>query len=285
MSEAISSSWGLARRSEQITGRGISHRTSELVEEYAGVLRVLGAIAGFKYFRNKRNHLDYPIQGLKHPLLKHPINITSALCDILNANEILNHRAYTLHHPKQEVDGLPIIDIGAFIGISAVYFASTYPNSTVHAIEPLARNYELLMPNAAAYRGRIITTRAAVLAGNGNASVVGSDRRHPYMPLFASSRVSIEGDNQTVRSIQPASLLDTVGPAIGILKVDIEGGETELFGSGSMDPLLDITRILMIETHDQFAPGATKAVDQAATASGLTLTSENPHAIRVYTRA
>tara|TARA_Y100001934_G_scaffold270838_1_gene356382 strand:+ start:168 stop:452 length:285 start_codon:yes stop_codon:yes gene_type:complete len=44
-----------------------------------------------------------------------------------------------------------ILDAGAHIGLSSVYFANRFPNAIVLAIEPDASNYNILCKNALAY--------------------------------------------------------------------------------------------------------------------------------------
>jgi len=207
--------------------------------------------------------------------------MTSALCDILNIKEIINDGAYEIGPLKHKVEDLPIVDIGAFIGISSAYLASSYPESKVLAVEPLQRNYDFLTANASLYGGQIVTKKCALMSQSGVTSVIESASRHPYMPLFSP------GDGaRKAMALSPLELIQSTGfsEELGILKVDIEGGEADLFGSGSMDEILERTRILMIETHDQFVPECTEAVEQAAANSSLILLSNNPHSIRVYSQ-
>lgn len=44
-----------------------------------------------------------------------------------------------------------IVDAGAHIGLSSVFFASKYPNATVIAIEPEPSNFEILLTNVSNY--------------------------------------------------------------------------------------------------------------------------------------
>ncbi len=48
-----------------------------------------------------------------------------------------------------------VFDCGANIGVTAAYFAMTYPNATVYCFEPLPENLELLQENVAAFGDRI----------------------------------------------------------------------------------------------------------------------------------
>jgi FkbM family methyltransferase len=59
--------------------------------------------------------------------------------------EILKGRTYP---PVESVDGIQmIIDVGAKVGASTVYFSHLYPQATIHACEPAAAACELLREN------------------------------------------------------------------------------------------------------------------------------------------
>jgi hypothetical protein len=90
-------------------------------------------------------------------------------------------------------------------------------------------------------------------------------------------------DTQVVATITPDEILESAqGNEIGILKVDIEGAERELFLSGAIDTLLRQAGVLLVETHDQFQPGASEAVYNAAIRSGMLASSANPHTEMYY---
>ena len=116
------------------------------VDQAKDVLEVLGTRGLIKYLKQNRfNQGDYPIR-YANPKLREPLEVSSALCDILNLKEIIVDGAYRLHPALEaKVQGLPIIDIGAFVGISTTYFASRFPDSRVIAVEPQTRNYQILI--------------------------------------------------------------------------------------------------------------------------------------------
>ena len=58
------------------------------------------------------------------------------------SGEILKGRTYP---PIEFVDGIQmIVDVGANVGASAVYFSRLYPQATIHALEPAVAAYTLL---------------------------------------------------------------------------------------------------------------------------------------------
>jgi FkbM family methyltransferase len=112
-----------------------------------------------------------------------------------------------------------IIDCGANIGMSVLYFKQLYPHSHIEAFEPDMQNFELLSKNLAAnklesvqlYQAAVWTSNGTVLF-NANAS--------------EASHVSENKDNGTiaVTSIRLAEVLQKF-PRVDFLKMDIEGAE------------------------------------------------------------
>jgi FkbM family methyltransferase len=65
-----------------------------------------------------------------------------------------------------------------------------------------------------------------------------------------------------VRGLSLVALMREYGLAsIDILKIDIEGGELDVLSAGSS--VLKAVNVLMIETHDRWVPGTTRAMIQA----------------------
>ncbi|MCB1283353.1 MAG: FkbM family methyltransferase [Microthrixaceae bacterium] len=169
-----------------------------------------------------------------------------------------------------------IIDAGANCGLSAVYFAKTYPTATVIAIEPDEENFRLLVHNTASY-DNIVCVKAALWPRSGSINLVdpgvgawgyraadstdpgAEDAAEPGGPNTEASLPSTEIAAVTVEELIADHGIDE----IGILKVDIEGGEHAVFGSA--DGWIDRVETIAIELHDRFQPGCTE-VFEAATA-------------------
>ena len=153
-----------------------------------------------------------------------------------------------------EYDWLPphaprtIVDLGANIGATARYFLANVPGARVIALEPDPGNHALLAENVAAFGDRADARRAAVWSRDTTIRLVrgefldGSEwtyqaKEHPddsLPPVPAKS----------VPTIMAEAGLDTVD----LLKIDIEGGELELFGNGSPE-WLGRVRNISIELH------------------------------------
>lgn len=150
------------------------------------------------------------------------------------------------------IDGLKdvknIVDVGANTGVSAVYFAQTYPHASIDCFEPNPEAVQYLRKNVAAY------PRVTV---------------HPYalgekegsIPFFVDSEIAgssiagrvnlFTGKRRSAREIQVEMriLSSFITEPVDILKIDIEGGEwsvlTDLVSSGALKKV----KTLLMEYH------------------------------------
>jgi len=140
-----------------------------------------------------------------------------------------------------------IIDAGANIGASVVWFMDTYPKSHIIAIEPDPDNARLLRSNVA---GLDVDIReAAVGAEDGLVSLIDpGNGEWGYQtttdPNGMCPRLSI------TRLINEKMALDYVP---FLIKIDIEGGEDNLFGASTS--WVNLFPLLIIELHDWLLPG------------------------------
>ena len=150
---------------------------------------------------------------------------------------------------RQRQQGLRplIVDAGANIGISALYFSLVFEDAVVVAIEPEPGNFELLQKNVA---GRDVHCVQAALASSDGVARV-------FDPGEGAWGYRAERD---AAGDVPCISLDTVYQQFGradlfpfLVKIDIEGGEEDVFG-GNTAWLAD-TPLLIIELHDWLLPG------------------------------
>jgi len=150
-----------------------------------------------------------------------------------------------------------IIDAGANIGASVVWFLSRWPNCFVFGIEPDGENHKILSVNTAGLN--CYNFLGAVSNIDGEVALCDPGRSDWG---FMTRKIDSEGcqDNSSgkaaiVPSISPDSILQhnaTQGLCPFIFKVDIEGGEAALF-DGECSWLSKFP-LLIIELHDWMLP-------------------------------
>ena len=156
---------------------------------------------------------------------------------------LLNYAAAETHRNKE----LLIVDAGANIGASALYFATSYPHSRVVAIEPEKKNFEFLRANCEGLG--VVAIEAAIGPKPGKLRL--SD---PGLSDWGY-RVENSGDYE-VTVITPGQVLERFphsAYAPFICKIDIEGGEAALFEENFA--WLDEFPLVIIELHDWLLPG------------------------------
>ncbi|HCM51567.1 TPA: hypothetical protein DIS56_00290 [Candidatus Saccharibacteria bacterium] len=246
----------------------------------------LGKTAKVVFGKKAMGMAEVPLR-LEHPDLNFPIDCTDK--DVGTFNEVLFQRVWEYSGGNgRELNGLAVVDAGASEGTSTTYLASRYPDSTIFAIEPNGRNYDYLEKNARPYGSRVHTVKAALAAEAGSIGLVNEEAltfgaHNCY--LYSNDFFRVGHPNVFAPAITPSGIIDLVGRGnrVGIFKADIEGAEIGFFRSQAAKPLLDLVDVLMIETHDQWHPGCSLAVERAASASGLKSYSQEGHTT-IYTR-
>jgi FkbM family methyltransferase len=145
-----------------------------------------------------------------------------------------------------------ILDCGANIGLSSLYFAKNWPSAHIVAVEPDAGNFELLRRNVQTH-ANIQSVQAAVGGEDGPVRIMNQDA-----PEWARRTERVSGDAlDTITGLSVPSLIALAPPPRVyqpfLLKIDIEGGEKDLF-SHSREWVQQFP-IIIIELHDWMLPG------------------------------
>lgn len=149
-----------------------------------------------------------------------------------------------------------IIDCGANIGLSALWFARTFPAAHVVAVEPEPENCALARTNCA--RANATVLHAAVATTDTRLALVdpglGSDAFRTRAAgtgeatLPARSVPSLVTEARKVAPVEPF-----------LIKIDIEGFEQELFAKDT--DWIDQFPVLIIELHDWMLPGTANSAN------------------------
>jgi len=160
---------------------------------------------------------------------------------------IFRRHEYGELHVPDAVD--LVIDCGANVGYSSLYFLTRYPGCRVIAVEPDAKNFDVLARNLSPYASRVQLIRSAIWShptGLRMAEAPFRDGREWAHQV----RECREGEEPEFVATDIGSLLSQSGAQrISILKIDVERAETEIFAR-NYEPWLRRTDNIVIELHD-----------------------------------
>ncbi len=136
-----------------------------------------------------------------------------------------------------------IIDAGANIGLSAIYLANNYPESTIVALEVEESNFELLKKNTAFY-SKIIPLFKGLWNKKTFLSI---DNPQEESWSFTVSEAQ-EKDDKSIEGIGVLDLLKEYDfKKIDLLKIDIEGAELEVLSNSHT--WIDNVNTIALEVH------------------------------------
>ena len=214
-----------------------------------GIRGVL-AVCTYRLFGRPREITVHP------PDIQDPLYIRIQTTDESAFEDVLLHGQYAFDLPFCPKT---IVDAGANIGMASIYFANTYPEAKIIAIEAEASNFAVLVRNVQPYK-RIVPIHAALWNRDGEICVTEPD---PATGSFGKwGFITNESSGVTVRAITMRTLMKEMHlHQLDLLKIDIEGAEKEVFETRDW---IDDIRCFMIEFHDRFKPGCSEAVNSAA---------------------
>ena len=127
-----------------------------------------------------------------------------------------------------------------------------FPNASIIAIEPSTKNIALLKMNTSAVNISIIQ---GALVGSSKENIDLLDRRTGEWAFNYINPLDISSPNyiEKVRAINVKSIINEY-KNIGIFKIDIEGGEVDLFDCASNE--LSNIPVIFIEIHERIKPGS-----------------------------
>jgi FkbM family methyltransferase len=168
--------------------------------------------------------------------------------------QVFARQEYSL--PKS-IQPRTIIDAGANIGCATIFFANRYPDAKIIAIEPEQSNFEVLQSNCADLPN-VVPVLGAVWSHP--ATLTFND---PHTGKWAFAMKERIDDGVPVRGFTIPQLMDEFSiDRIDVLKMDIEGGEKEVFSASDLS-WLDAVGTLVIELHDFLRTGCARAVYSA----------------------
>lgn len=245
----------------------------EMLGKLPGLVRLLGLYNGclvMVQWMSKKTHIEISV-----PYLAHPVFVRSLSSDMNVFDEVFIDECYDI-----ELSNVPafVVDAGANVGMSAVYFANRYPDAQIVAVEPDPGNLCMLALNCEAYPN-IKIVESAIWGKEGFLSITNPDNTGWG---FIVAEVGQDAPG-AFPAITMNTIMETFGQStIGFLKMDIEGAERFVFAAAKLE-WLGRTEAMVIEVHDYEHEDCREPVVRACETAGLVLRSEQNH-VCVFTR-
>lgn len=145
-----------------------------------------------------------------------------------------------------------IIDAGANVGYTTLFFLNSFENCKIISIEPDLSNYNLILRNIdLSPKKNNVTPLNSALLGKENVQLkTNADFRDGKDWAITVTETEEKTDLQSVSIPQLMNLYSF--KEIDILKIDIEGAERFLFLEENDLDYLNRTKTIIIEIHDEF---------------------------------
>jgi FkbM family methyltransferase len=250
-----------------------------LVSRYAWIQRLIDW-SGVRHFRAARRWLGLSsalqlffwnllgIQKILKVRLRgsdRPVFIRAHTSDFFVYREIFELNIYRSALPAQV---RTIVDAGANIGLTSVFFAQQYPSARIVAIEPAAENLRVFLRNLADYPN-VRCLQAGLWPRAQPLRII-----NPDGAAWAFEVRPCAADESDFAGVTIPQVMTELGsPTIDLLKIDIEGAEWPLFFDSSPDWLRQVN-LLMVELHARQKGARTlQELAELASSYGLTLSS------------
>ena len=186
------------------------------------------------------------------------INLRLGTSDIPTFLQVFHDREYD--SPSLPRRARAIVDLGANIGCSALFFAQKYPRAKILAVEPEPDNFHSLRGNILGLEDRIIPHWGAAWIADGEINLRLHDENGADLGAWGYQVAEEGADGGSTPCWRIETLYRSCGfDRVDILKIDVEGAELELFSCRPRE-WLSRTNLIAIETHDRFRPGSDEAV-------------------------
>ncbi|MCL2311015.1 MAG: FkbM family methyltransferase, partial [Firmicutes bacterium] len=189
------------------------------------------------------------------------INFRKNQSDIYILRENFVSEIYDFDFEKYVVDAKVIMDLGANIGLSSLYFQSRFKNAKIYCVEPVKQNIDILFKNSEDNNFNWEIIRGAIQEKNGFVTLYPNEwwSSSTVTNSVANHRENKKGRLEKIYKL-PTEKVDSYSidylmekynlDQIDILKMDIEGAEESVVMYG--DNWLKKVKILIIEIHDKY---------------------------------
>ncbi len=210
---------------------------------------ILGSSIDVQQFENKGNCYEVILKDNILLTLRNHFH-----SDIWVFQQIFSKKEYDLVLKMLQLNKISddkiIIDAGANVGFTTVFFHRALKSSQFYLIEPDEGNADMIVKNTNHIpKERIKLYKQALSAESGDLFSLNKNFRD-------GKDWSLSTEPDTSGDITGISLNDIVYENkldyISLLKIDIEGAERFIFEDKNDLSFLDLTQVLVIEIHDEF---------------------------------
>lgn len=137
-----------------------------------------------------------------------------------------------------------IVDLGANIGMTGLFFSQHFPKATIYTVEPNTENYEILTENLSKeiQNGTLVPVKAAITDKDGEAYI--QKGIYAYNSMVSEKVVT---DNKVRAYNMNTFLYEMMITQVDILKIDIEGMEERIFAQDT--DWLEMVNVIVMECH------------------------------------
>ena len=218
-------------------------------------VKKIGILATVSYFFQRLIRPKDDLITLKLNGLPHKVFLRNKTYDVHIFYQIFIREDLNFKYGTESVS--TILDCGANIGLSSLYYHRKYRSARIVAVEPESRNFEILIKNTCKYKD-IICMKTAVFGEDRELNVIDVGTGEASYRVMYSNEKGKVLNRISCRSIN--SLMKELNLwKIDILKMDIEGSEKECLFSDNTD-WLGKTKYFLLEIHEAIHPGITKAI-------------------------
>lgn len=230
----------------------ISQKRIKTVVKILSCVREYGVFQGIFILSKLYGKSEIIIQLPKY---RGPIRLRSLREDVSDVSvfdKVFIQKEYDI--PGIDLAPKLIVDGGANIGCSTIFFANKYPNAKIISVEPDRSNYNRLLANSHLYNN-IIPINAALWSRKTWLKM----KNYEFGHMAVQVEEIDEPDEGAIPSLTITDLLETVhSDYIDILKLDIECAEKQVFEENS-SAWLDKVGVIILELHDWIKPGCSTA--------------------------
>jgi FkbM family methyltransferase len=178
-----------------------------------------------------------------------PVHVRRGTSDVDLVQTVLRDEEYRLPRLRDGFAPRTILDLGANIGLTTLYYAALFPEARIWSVEPSPANLPLLRQNTYPLHGRVTVVPCAVGEVDGDQTFYASDDPRNF------GGGSFKGNaGQTVGVPSPVRTLATLAaqeriPQPDLIKLDVEGYEGPAL-RGAPPQLFAQAHVIIGELHD-----------------------------------